>query len=757
MLQDRLREMPDANTKQHWLIQTAVDACDPGAEMHLVDRRLPIDDVWAEARRICSCSDEELVELVADRYGLGVANLSHAEPRTIKLVPEKLARSCTVFPLREDDSHLVVATSDPTNLEAEQQLMFVSGRSPVFEVAAPETVRQALEAHYRPDSAAEKLLKSIDTHGKSVHIVGTGEPEDLVEEDVGGEPVIKLANLILREAVEQHASDIHLGPGRGTGSVRYRVDGVLQLQMRLPMPVFNRVVSRIKILGSMDISVRLKPQDGRARIRVHDEYFDLRISTVPTRGAEKCVVRILYSETVLGLSDIGLSESELVRFRQMLSHRDSIVFVTGPTGSGKTTTLYAALRELATGDVNIMTVEDPVEYELEGLTQIQVEPKRGVTFASALRAILRQDPDIILIGEIRDPETAEIAVQAAQTGHLVLSTLHTNDALGVIPRLVDLGLTRQSIADSVGGMVAQRLVRKLRPDRSEEVGDDLAPAEIDLMQRYGVSPKFRAVEQGDGSSPYKGRLPVLESVVITPPLRSLISSGAPPEELRAEVRVSGTRPLRDGGRDLVAEGVTTLEELDRALGESATETDDSGQQEAVPAAAADAIALDVAADLAADAMAAVAERMPGESLPPSDALDGSLEDDGDEAGPAHVIMADDDAVVRKVAQALLEKAGFKFTPAVDGVEAMELLNSNEDFDLMILDLDMPKLMGADLLRIARSSPRTAGLPIVVLTGSPDMPSEVDLIDQGADDYIRKPLEPARFLARVKAVLRRAGG
>lgn len=373
--------MAESSAKQHWLIQTAVEACSSAVEVHLVDWRLPIDDVWAEARRICDCSDQELVELVADQFGLAAADLSHAEPRTIKLVPEKLARACAIFPLREDDSHLVVATSDPSNLETEQQLMFVSGRSPVFEVAAPGTINRALETHYRPDSAAEKLLRSIDGPDRSIHVVGPGEPEDLVEEDVSGEPVIKLANLILREAVEQHASDIHLGPGRGTGSVRYRVDGVLQLQMRLPMPVFNRVVSRIKILGTMDISVRLKPQDGRARIRVHDEYFDLRISTVPTRGAEKCVVRVLYSEAVLGLNDIGLPESELTRFRQMLSHRDSIVFVTGPTGSGKTTSLYAALQELATGDVNIMTVEDPVEYELEGLTQIQVEPKRGVTFA----------------------------------------------------------------------------------------------------------------------------------------------------------------------------------------------------------------------------------------------------------------------------------------------------------------------------------------------------------------------------------------
>jgi len=269
-----------------------------------------------------------------------------------------------------------------------------------------------------------------------------------------------------------------------------------------------------------------------------------------------------------------------------------------------------------------------------------------------------------------------------------------------------------------------------------------------LAQRYGVTPKFRATVPSDGKSPYQGRIPVLESVVITPPLRSLISGGAPPEELRTEVRVSGTRPLHEGGRELVAEGVTTLEELDRALGESAAEPDDLEIPTVVTEPAASEGALDQALDLAADTMVAVADQMVGGSGPAAP---------GDEACPAHVIMADDDAVIRKIAQKLLEKEGFRFTVAVDGVEAMQLLNSEEDFDLMILDLDMPKLMGADLLRIAKSSPRTAGLPIIVLTGSPDMPSESDLIDHGADDYIRKPIEPARFMARVRAVLRRAGG
>lgn len=784
----------------HWLLQTAMGSQTAASDdEEAVDSRASVADLWAKALSMSGLTDEQLSQRIADRFGLELATFEHAAPRVMKLVPEKLARAHLVFPLREDDQHLAVATCDPTDLTAEEGLRFVSGRQPVFEIAAPDLVRYAIDTYYQPDSALEDLLDTMGEDGKSVDVLGDEAPESVTEEDATGEPVVRLTNLILREAIAQNASDIHLAPSRGIGTVRYRVDGVLHLHIRVPMPFFHRVVSRIKILGEMDISDRLRPQDGRARIQVKNTAYDLRISTVPTRKAEKCVIRVLYPSETAKLDDLGLPDREIARFRRMISHRDSIVLVTGPTGSGKSTSLYAALQELATGDVNVMTVEDPVEYELEGITQIQVERKRGVTFASALRAILRQDPDIILLGEIRDGETAEIAVQASQTGHLVLATLHTNDALGVVPRLVDLGLHPQAIAESICGMTAQRLVRRLRPDCTEEIDGELTEDERVLAEKYGVTPTVRAKQPPDGSNPYKGRVPVVESVLVTPTLRALIARGTPAIELREVAIRQGMRPLREAGRDLVSDGLTTLEELDRALGES--------EEDAVPDAIQTSRAMldqlaqteqaedEAAGPETAGAAAAPSGRKPGAEMIPevaaaaaevgsaapevgstgaevrsaaataasaaaqvaSSSADAPLViAEGADAEPAHILMADDDPIVRRIAENLLVEHGFRFTGVENGLEALEKLGSDPDFDLMVLDLNMPKVEGAEVLRLARQSPQSASLPIIVLTSADDPDTEIRMIDEGADDYIRKPLEAKRFIARIRGVLRRAG-
>ncbi|MCH7808814.1 MAG: type II/IV secretion system protein [Planctomycetes bacterium] len=459
--------------------------------------------------------EDDLARHIATHFRLAVADLGSAAPQALKLVPERVARRYQVFPIREDDRQLVVATSDPTNLETEQALGFASGRTAQFEVAGPTAIAEAIDQKYSPDRAVEGLLGSVDeAAGSGLSVVEEAEAETLAVHEIVAAPVIKLTNLILQEAIEQGASDVHIEPGRSGGVVRFRVDGVLRQFMQMPMPALNRVVSRIKILGKIDIADRLRPQDGRARIRLHDHAYDLRISTVPTRDAEKVVIRILDPAGASGLDQIGLPDRELKRLRRLLSYRDGIVVVTGPTGSGKTTTLYGALAELATGQVNIMTVEDPVEYELPGITQIQVEARRGVTFPSALKAILRQDPDVILVGEIRDLQTAEVALQASLTGHLVLATLHTNDAVGAVARLHDLGLERAAISESLRGVVAQRLARRIcthctRPDRAE-----LPEQEARLAAQYGVEP----IMQGTGcdrcgGTGYRGRFALMKHIV----------------------------------------------------------------------------------------------------------------------------------------------------------------------------------------------------------------------------------------------------
>ena len=526
--------MTGPRSRTHWIVQVALDASHKAAEPSSLDPRASIDDIWSDAAKLSGLSDGELARHVATHCSLAVADLAQAESAAVKFIPEKLARASCVFPLRESDRSLVVASSDPRQLTVEEDLKFASGRAPLFEVAPPAALRRAIELHYRPDSGIEELLRHIESSGDGVHVIDDPGPDSASTANTNMGPVVRLANAVLQKAITERASDVHLEPGRAVGTVRYRIDGVLHLRMRVPMPVFLRLVSRIKIMGNIDISDRLRPSDGRARVQTQAGVHDLRISTVPTRNAEKAVIRILPTSSSQSLADLDLPAHELTRVHEMLSHRDHIVVVTGPTGSGKTTTLYAAVRELATGDVNVMTVEDPVEYEIEGITQIQVEPKRGVTFASALRAILRQDPDIILIGEIRDLETAEIAVQGAQTGHLVLATLHTNDAVGVVARLHDLGLDRSAIGESVRGIVAQRLVRRVCPDCTESIGrEGPVGTTAQLAERYGVRPKVRAIGcvscEGTG---YRGRVPIVETVASTARFRELIVEDATSDALR---------------------------------------------------------------------------------------------------------------------------------------------------------------------------------------------------------------------------------
>ncbi len=410
-------------------------------------------------------SDERLAQLVAEYFRLEVADIGGADPNAILVIPEGMSRKHHIFPLQENDRHITVATCDPTDVEAERAIGFSSGRQAVFEVASPQAIGDALEARFAPEKAVETLLGSLeaelDEADAAVKLVEEMGPEQISSDDVQATPVVKLTNLILRDGIAQGASDIHIEPGRKTGVVRYRVDGVLRKHMELPMSALNRIISRIKILSKLDIADRLRPQDGKSRVRISNLSYDLRVSTIPAGGAEKCVIRVLDSNVSLTLDDLGIPPNELMRMRSLISNRDGLVVVTGPTGSGKTTTLYGALRELADGKVNVMTVEDPIEYDLPTVTQTQVETKQGLTFASALRSILRQDPDVILVGEIRDRETAETAAQAAMTGHMVLATVHANDAVSAVGRLADMGLQYPIISQTLRGALAQRLMRKV--------------------------------------------------------------------------------------------------------------------------------------------------------------------------------------------------------------------------------------------------------------------------------------------------------
>ena len=688
---------------ESWLVKVAKEVGLEGAADLEIDARTPPDEAWEAVSRACDVNQEELVGHVAASLRVDVADLDSAEPQALKLVPEKLARRYLVYPLREDDSTVVVATSNPTDLEVEQAIGFASGRNVVFEVAAAAEIRQKIEHEYSPERDMEMLLRGLDTDASTVQVEEELGPTEVTDEQAQAEPIVQLTSVILAEATKAGASDIHFEPGPHGGTVRFRVDGVMRHSMRIPMMALNGAISRIKVLAKLDIADRLRPQDGHLRIRIGNAVYDLRISTVPTRDAEKLVVRVLDPKGVQRLDDLMMPGPEYQRLRQLLAHREGIVLVTGPTGSGKTTTLYAALAELATGEVNIMTVENPVEYEMPGITQIQIAPKRGVTFASALRAILRQDPDIILVGEIRDAETAEVAAQASMTGHLVLATLHTNDAVGIVERLRDLGLDLATIAATVRGSLAQRLVRRVCDNCVEPVEDRLSVDEQRLAERYGVDPNIRAVGCSRcGGTGYRGRLSILEVLTADRKMVELIAQGTTATRLERAAVAGGMRPLHEVAAERVSEGLTTLTEIDRVLGEL------------------------------------VADQASPSAVEP------------------HVLVVDDDAGNRFAARRILKKAGFRVSEAEDGVDALEKIESGEDYALVVLDLDMPRLDGRGVLDRVRGSVATSGLPVVVLTGLEAKETEVQLMESGADDYIRKPIDPPRFVARVRATLRRAG-
>ena len=677
----------------HWLAAAALRAGLKGAESLSIPSDASQADSWDIASRNLGVTIPELARILAPTVGLAEADFTRADPRALPLLPERIARKYHVFPLREDDRHLVVATSDPTNIEVEHAIGFASGRRPIFELAIPAAIDEALFNAYSSEHVMDQLLESVDEQvADAVRIVEELEPEAISNAEVESAPVVKLTNLILRDAVVQGASDIHIEPGQKGGTVRYRVDGVMRLYMHLPMVALNRVVSRIKVLGRLDIADRMRPQDGRSRIALDGKYVDLRISTVATRDAEKAVIRILKPENTRSLDEVGITPRELARLRQLLNCRDGIVIVTGPTGSGKTTTLYSAIKEIATGEVNISTVEDPVEYELPGITQIQVDTKRGVTFANSLRALLRQDPDVIFVGEIRDAETAHIAAQAAMTGHLVLATLHTNDAMSTIARLVDLNLDRQTIATTLRGTLAQRLIRRVCADCAQPLIGSLTEEEEALSARYGVLPLSRAVGcKRCGNSGYKGRLPLVEVAVITPALADMIAGGASAHALQRAAVAQGMAPLREVAVARVRRGETTLQEIERVVGDSVEEDKKKSKDGAPPA----------------------------------------------------ILVVNADPAWRRMARALLEGGGFKVTEAVDAQQAMQLQASGEEFALMVTDMMMPTLNAPAARPALRPTTAVRALP-------ENVPDPAGAAEQGGSQGV----DWARFAQTVQTSLRK---
>jgi type II secretory ATPase GspE/PulE/Tfp pilus assembly ATPase PilB-like protein/ActR/RegA family two-component response regulator len=637
--------------------------------------------------------------LLARATGLPLVPLENAQPSelALRLVPERLARRHMVVPLQVDNRTLTYATCRPFDIEAERDLSFASGRS-TSSVLTPSAVLAALDRVYPKLRELERLadrLRSDDV------VIGSF---DLGSSDTSsGSPVIDFCNQLIGRAVDVGASDVHIDFTTTGASVRYRICGALEPVMTLPASASNPVRNRLKIMARADIAVRFRPQDGAFRLSVNGRPIDVRLSSLPTIDGEKLVLRVIDSQsTPTKLDRLGYDPETLAWLQRSLARPDGLVLVTGPTGSGKSTVLYAALDHLRTAATNIVSVEDPVERTVQGVAQIPVNARAGNSFAAILKSMLRQDPNIIMVGEVRDAEVAQIVGQAAYTGHLVLTSLHTTDAATAVTRLMNLGLEPFKIAESLVAILAQRLVRSLCP-HCRHVNDEFE------ARRLGQAHHLPAIPASAGpgcdrckQTGYARRVPIAELLTPSDALRATIAQGATAHEIRTAMRAAGTPSMRQRALDLVAAGITSIEEIDRVL--SAADDEQAGRG--------------------------------GRSR-------------------QRVLVVDDEAITRMLVKLLLEREQYEVIEAANGRDAIEIA-VRERPDLLLIDLNMPEMDGYQAIARMRRELALTTMPIIVLTAEDGPGVERRVLNLGAEDYIVKPFDAGVLTSRVQAAFRRLG-
>jgi type II secretory ATPase GspE/PulE/Tfp pilus assembly ATPase PilB-like protein/CheY-like chemotaxis protein len=745
--------MPVTAFPDEWLAQS-VEGLTPERLQELRGKAESGRTLWDSVVAAKIATDAQIIEKLSHRFRLKVGDPSKIDATARDGVPEQLARRYHVLPLRLTDSFLELGTANPFDLDAEKALAFATAREIRLFLLAPSKISEKLDEMYRSDKAIDKLLEGMgDREVTTLSDAPPPEELNISEADASQKPVVRLVDMIISEGILSRASDIHVEPEEGGVAVRYRIDGVLRQVMKIPRQAGLPLISRIKIMSSLDIADRLRPQDGRARVAVNGQPIDLRVSTLPAQLGEKVVIRILDSRaTVKSLDTLGLNPGEAEAIKRLLENHEGILLVTGPTGSGKTTTLYSAINQIKGEGINIVTVEDPVEYRMQGIVQVQVQEKAGLTFAAALRSILRQDPNVVLIGEIRDKETAQIAVQASLTGHLVLSTLHTNDAANAVTRLVDIGVESYKIAASLRGVVAQRLMRKLCPT-CKEVWMEAPPERLRRWIPTGT-PLYRAAGCPDcAMTGYRGRFSILEILTMTAELERLIAAGETADRIADAAQRGGMKSLWDSGLAHVTRGESTLEELTRVV-------DIPDEPEAPPPA-----------DTRPSRGSTGARRTPApgtvgilEAAPPAAPVSTHFDLLEEHAPPARrsgphgqpaskVLLVDDEDSLRKVMRDLLERDGYVVTEARDGVQALDQVDRVGP-DIIVLDLNLPGLDGYGVLSHLRSRPATANIPVIVLTAKGDEDNEVRVFELGADDFLTKPFRARALSARLEAVLAR---
>jgi type IV pilus assembly protein PilB len=541
------------------------------ASKAIADQRRSGERLATVLTRLAFIAEDELLDFLSRKYGIPVINLGRVEvdPDILRLVRKEIVQKYQVFPVRKVGNTLTLALSDPTVVLAIDDVQFATGLHVIPVLAAESAIRAAIDHNY--SSGVEDIKKLIDQEATgldtNLELVDKGAKVDIAElgREAEEAPTIRFVNLIIADAIRKRASDIHLEPYEKVFRVRYRIDGVLHDMMNPPKQMEAAILSRVKIMSNLDIAERRLPQDGRLSVKFQNREIDLRVSSLPTTFGEKIVMRVLdKGAVVLDLTRLGFEEDDLARFKKVITTPYGMILVTGPTGSGKSTTLYAAIATINSTDINIITAEDPVEFSIAGVNQVLVREDIGYTFSAALRAFLRQDPDVVLVGEMRDLETAQIAIRAALTGHLVFSTLHTNDAPSTVTRLQDMGIPPFLISSSLLLVIAQRLVRRICLECREAVQVPVS-ALIDVGFRPEEAEGVR-VYAGKGcaacaNTGYKGRISVHEIMWMIPELQEAIVRQRPANELKDIAVKAGMRTLRQTGLRKVANGLTTIDEV----------------------------------------------------------------------------------------------------------------------------------------------------------------------------------------------------
>jgi type IV pilus assembly protein PilB len=675
-------------------------------------------------------TDKEIASALAKQLKIPLMDLKNIEiPKDIiSHVPAKMAEKYLLLPVKLTENRLLVVMANPTDFYATDDLRFATGMIIKVAVATQEDILDALDIYYPKEDLA-KALDSGPNIDRGIEVLQEAKVEekdaDALVEITERPPIIRLTNSILSDAIKLKASDIHIEPYLDQVLIRYRVDGTLREILKLGKHIHTPLVSRLKIMSEMDISIKRKPQDGRASVRYENNVYDLRLSCIPTSNGEKVTIRILdQSQASVSLENIGLSEKNLKALDQAISRPQGITLVTGPTGSGKSTTLYACLSKLKSPSVNIITVEDPVEYDILGINQVQVNPQAGLTFAAGLRSILRQDPDIVMIGEIRDNETASIAFRAANTGHLVLSTLHTNDAPSAVTRLLDLDIKPFLIASSLICVIGQRLVRKIC--EKCKVPDPMGAEMVKQFLPRILQKREHTFWKGEGCEAcqytgYSGRTGIYEILMITKSLNKLLSPEITAVALKNEADKEGFQSITTDGIEKCLQGITTVQEVFRVAPPGMEEISKKDSEEVL-------IQYDEEFEERLSALSSVSS-----------------------IKPKKILVADDNEMTLQLLTDVLEYENYNVITATNGLEAMKLA-LREMPDLIISDLLMPKMNGLVLTNRLKSQLNTRFIPIIILTNKDDVETEVKLLESGANDYITKPVNHKKLLVRIQKLL-----